>query len=335
MLSDLIASVDLALNASRLSAAEERALTSLTIHESADRSSAVSLVFDNSEPISLGSLLQDPRFQIGAVVAIGLGNPPTRVALADITRVGAHFSSHGHANIILDGYGRRHRLGRTLETHTWQDETASNIAVRIARKHGLTPRCEPTALVHPRVEQFNETDLELLDRLAAAIGFEVWVDCGELWFARPAHSPGVPLVLDGGGFRDLEFTVDTTALVDSAFMAFATRSGLQGVAREDLLGLPLADQTRARWGSHVARLPGLADSLEAAHKAVRARLDRAALDHFILTATVDGRPELRVGTRVDLRGVNPLADGKLVVTAVNHTLTSSEYHTTFTARRYT
>lgn len=327
--------VDVKLDRLPLSTAEARALTSLTIRESADRSSVVTLVFTGRDPLGQRpARYEDPRFQVGAAVAVALGSPARPVMLGDIASAGVSLSPDGGATLTLTGYGLRNRLGRNPENLAWENETYSGIAARIARKHGLVPRGEPTTAVHPRVDQFNQTDLELLDGLAAEIDYDVWVDLDELWFAPVEQRRGLVVELAAAELLRLDVTTDANDLYDTINAAWES-NGQRGVVtvRAEEVGHQLSVRLRQRWGSKALLLPGEAPSPEAARKAATARLAQSIDGHRTLSADCRGRSDLRVGTRVALSGLGGDLDGTIVVTEATHTVSSGTYTTSFTGRR--
>lgn len=333
-----VVNVQVTLDRLPLSTLELRTLSALEVRESFDRATSVTLTFAGRDDFARKPrFVDDDRFQVGAEVAISLGTPLIPVMLGDIVRTRAELSVDGGAHLVLEGYGLRHRLGREPQTRSWEDETDSGIAARIARRHRLVPRVETTLTRYPTVPQVNQTDLEFLTGRAEAIDFDVWVDYDELWFAPLAKRGGPALTLAGSELLGIEATVDTSELLDTIDAPWSDlTAGERGVVTVHAheLGNTLARRLKERWGGRSLWLDGAgATSAEAARKAARARMTQSLDALFVVSASCRGRPDLRVGTRIMLRDLSATLDGELLIVEATHTISNAEYRTAFVGRR--
>ena len=103
----------------------------------------------------------------------------------EITALQSEFDAGGTFT-VLRGYDAAHRLFRGRRTEAYTQMTASDIALKVAQRAGLrTGEVTSTTTVYEHVSQAGTSDWDLLQRLAADVGFEITVREGKFGFGPP------------------------------------------------------------------------------------------------------------------------------------------------------
>jgi phage protein D len=144
-------------------------------------------------------LVDNPRFDIGKTVEVDLGGADSgdlgSVFKGEITSLEPVFEQN-RAEVAVRGYDESHKLHRTRRTMTYQNMTSSDIARKVAEKAGFSlgqvDESGPNP-PHAFVQQNNETDWQLLQKLARMHDFEVLVQDRKLHFRRPGPRSNVKL----------------------------------------------------------------------------------------------------------------------------------------------
>ena len=123
------------------------------------------------------------------------GGAPALIFKGEITGIEPFADASGRPALTLRALNRLHRLARTRKSRVFEQQTDSDIVSAIAREAGLAfgSAGPEAAVVHDRVVQFDQTDLDFLRQRAARIGYEVFVGDSELNFVRPADVTPVRL----------------------------------------------------------------------------------------------------------------------------------------------
>jgi phage protein D len=297
--------------------------------------------------------LADPRleladgttFALGATFEVLITAPgdtsPVSLFDGQIGALEPEFSER-EAILAVRAYDRSQTLHRTKRTDTYQEMSYGDIAQAVAQRNGLTAgTIEAGAGAVPFVQQSNETDWELLSRLADAVGFEVGVSARELHF-RPASTStdaGSPVELAWGetlvdfrprvtGLRQVESVSvrawDPSLRQEIVATAVPQAGGTSiGIARDDAasaLGggtLVIADQPVSSQAQADALATGLAARIA---------------DGFVeADGTTVGDPRLRAGGSIKVSGVGSRFGGTYVLSSATHVVRSNRgYETRFT-----
>ena len=135
-------------------------------------------------------LVDSARFDVGKTVEVDLGGADSSalgsVFKGEITSLEPVFEQN-RAEVAVRGYDESHQLHRTRRTMTYQNVTSSDIAKKVAQQAGFSlgqvDESGPNP-PHAFVQQNNETDWDLLQRLARLHDFEVLVQDRKLHFRR-------------------------------------------------------------------------------------------------------------------------------------------------------
>ncbi|GAB1538699.1 VgrG-related protein [Scytonema sp. NUACC21] len=135
--------------------------------------------------------------QIGKPVKIGFKSSTTesqdfdeenenKILEGEITAIDTHFSDKSQAPVIVRGYDISHRLHRGRYNRSFQNMTDSDIVKKIAEEVGIKiGKIDSSGAPHDYAFQSNQTNMEFLRSRSAKIGFELFVQNGELHFRKP------------------------------------------------------------------------------------------------------------------------------------------------------
>jgi phage protein D len=322
-------------------------LLALSIAESASGLYRCEALFANWGPSgnSTGYLYFDRRsLEFGKAFKVKLGDDT--LFEGRITALEARFPEGGPPQIAALAEDRLQDLRMTRRTRSFADVSDSDAFSRIANDHGLTPQVDLSGPTHKLLAQVNQSDLAFLRDRARALGGEVWVEGSSLHAAaRGARASGQAPALDRGT-QLREFSV----IADLAHQRSSVTVGGWDVAGKSAIGEQAAESAisseldggesgasilAARLGERkecVAHaVPLTADEARGRAEAVyRALARRFVVGHGL--AQTDAR--LRVGRKVDLRGLGPLFSGKYCLTEVRHLFDAVRgLRTEFTAER--
>lgn len=153
-------------------------------------------------------------FTIGKSIKIGFSASTTQaqefeqetrdyILDGEITAMETHFTSTSQAPVVIRGYDVSHRLHRGRYNRSFQNMTDSDIVKKIAGEVGI-PLGTVSASSGPYgygdingangyVFQQNQTNMEFLRERAARIGFELFIQNGQLNFRKPASGESLNL----------------------------------------------------------------------------------------------------------------------------------------------
>src|SRR6266850_3093594 len=138
------------------------------------------------------------KFKPGAAVEIKLGyqGQLESVCKGEISNIEMVLSPEGPTRLIIAGVDRGHAFDKGTLTQTYQDVKDSDLATRIAQRHGLTADVDDSKVVHDYVIQNNLSDYDFLMQRAAIAGFRMYVDDKKLLFKKPklGEQPAAKLI---------------------------------------------------------------------------------------------------------------------------------------------
>ncbi|HWC85746.1 MAG TPA: VgrG-related protein [Solirubrobacteraceae bacterium] len=247
------------------------------------------------------------------------------------------------AFIAATAYEPAFALHQNRRTRVFQTMTAGDIAESVITSAGLTPAVESSASSsepYPFMLQNDETDWQLLWRLAGAIDYEVVGEDGTVHF-RPAGSAttGSPLHLHAPeqliSFRP---RVSGAQQVDTVVVRGWDPASAEAIVASK--SPPGADSTPGLDRSDVASAAGGGtwtvgdrtvlshDEADALAGSLAARMSNAWIE---AEGVAVGDPQLRAGCRVQVSGVGERFGGTYMVTGATHLLIGGQgYQTHFT-----
>ncbi len=297
--------------------------------------------------------LADPRleladgttFALGAQFEVKLAPPGGGAAVSVFDgQLGAlepEFTER-EAILAVRAYDRSQVLHRTKRTETYQEMGYGDIASTVAGRNGLsTGTVESGGGTAPFVQQSNETDWELLWRLADEIGFEVRVTGRELHFRRASGSvdAGSPVRLVWGE-ELLDFRPRVTGMrqVDSVTVRCwdpVRKQEIVATAEPSTggtsIGIARGDAASALGGGTLVIADQPVSSQEQADALANGIADRIADGFVEADGTTVGDPRLRAGGHIEVAGVGSRFGGTYALSSVTHVVRSSRgYETRFT-----
>jgi len=128
--------------------------------------------------------------KFGATVEVALGygdfsRLPTLITGA-ITEINTSFAEGGSPELSVAGYDGLFPLTLGKQSRNWKNITDSGVVSKLANEYGLDANIQTTDEQHAQIEQNQESDLELMKKLAERNHFEFYVSSPNvLHFAKP------------------------------------------------------------------------------------------------------------------------------------------------------
>jgi len=236
-------------------------------------------------------------------------------------------------------------LRMTRRTRTFTQVDDATIFQQIASDHGLTPDVSLTGPTHAVLAQVNQSDLAFLRERARSVDAELWLD-GTTLHAKSRTDRGASTVTLGFGneLREVSVTADLAGQRSSVTMTgwdVANKSAIKEDAGDSVLGSELGgDKSGASiLGQSLGeRKESLVHTIPLGTDEARSRAEsffKAGARRFVLARGVaQTDAKLRVGAKVDLRGIGPLFSGKYYVSEVRHVFDGGKgLRTEFVAER--
>ena len=278
-------------------------------------------------------------------VRAGGGASEAEIFSGRIMALEAHYPMHTPAELVVLAEDRFQDLRMTRRTRTFEQVSDRDAIEQIARNHNLQTEIDADGPTHPVLAQLNQSDLAFIRERARAIDAEVWLE-GKTLHAqargrREAESITLTYrqgLLELSMLADLaeqrtEVTIsgwDVTA--KEAIEAAATESAISQELNGHISGVSLLASAMGQRKDHVVHHAPFT-SAEARHLA-DAHFRVAARRFVTGRGVCSGDGRLRVGGRINFRGVGPLLEGEYYVTAVRHVFDGlNGYRTHFSVER--
>jgi phage protein D len=260
----------------------------------------------------------------------------SKVFKGEVVSVEGEFEEAG-VYLNVRGYGKGHRLNRAKKNKAWLDQTYSDIASALAGEASLQARTDADPAGSRKfVQQSNETNWELLVRLAGEIGFTVTEREGTLYFTK-AENPtvGRTKTLEWGkglvAFRPRMTGVQQVDKVTVRGWNPATKREIVGVATPgdvklgSKIGMHRAKAAQSAFSSAEVEVGDRLVTSDGEAKALaKSVLEKQANAYLEATGKVQGRPDLRAGDWVEIKGVGSRFSGTYLLSEVVHVYTESK-----------
>ncbi|MEX1020460.1 MAG: VgrG-related protein [Litorilinea sp.] len=149
--------------------------------------------------VDLDSIDFGKPLKINVAASDSIGGGEGTIFEGEITAIEPHFSAQGAHLLGIRAYDKSNRLHRNKVTRTFTNQSDSDIAKTIANDAGLSPDVDVVADKHEYILQNNQTNMEFLAERAQAIGYQVFVQEGKLYFKKGSFRlSGTPPVLNMG-----------------------------------------------------------------------------------------------------------------------------------------
>jgi phage protein D len=265
-------------------------------------------------------------------IQLGYRGELTSLIVGEITALAASFPADAGPQVRVQGFDRLHRLRRGRRTRVFREMKDSQIAEQIASDIGLTADVEDSEVVHDYVVQNNLTDIDFLIERARRIRFEVAAHDDRLVYRRAATHLGSE--------ESLEYMIDLKSfVVRLSTLTQVSRLAVRGwnpSSKEAILGSARSgDETTVMGGedagSALATAAGFGEpartivdvpvsSQAEAEQIARAMFNEVSIELVRGEAETVGRPGLRAGTTVELRGLGQRFSGIYYVSKAEHVI---------------
>jgi phage protein D len=256
----------------------------------------------------------------------------------EVTGLEADYDGTGSFAVVR-GYDAGFRLTRQRRVMAYKNQTASDIARKLARQDGVTiGRIDRTRTVYDFISQAHVTDWDFLARLADENEMAMSIDAkGKFQFVKPKPSSGAPspktdgdkntFVLEAGHdiirLRTAVTAADQVATVESRGWDVTTRTTLKTTKpARSYPGVDIGTTPAKAAGKFPKATLVETDVPRTKQAQVRSAANALADDvtsaFAELEAVVRGNPKLRPGVPVALADVGTPFEGKYTVTSVRH-----------------
>jgi uncharacterized protein len=283
-------------------------------------------------------------FGFGNVVDISMGYQDikslTPMLRGIVTSVQTSFPSGGLPQITVSGYDMTYPMGKGKGSRNWEKKKDSEVAALVADEYGLKVKARDTEVVNPKVEQNQESDFQLLERLAKRNGYEVYALGRDLCFRPPAQDDAAKVVLEWGkglvSFSPEINIAEQVSKVEVRGWDLKAKKEFVGTAtRGDELGRDPGRRSGAEYVKKVCRekaelkvrVP--VKSKQEAERRAEAILKERSEKLVQGSGEAVGVPDIVADTNIELRGLGRLFSKTYYVEQATHTIDTSGYRTTF------
>jgi phage protein D/phage baseplate assembly protein gpV len=296
-------------------------------------------------------VLQKTAAKVGSTVKISVtisnGTTPIVLMSGEVTALEAEFDTAGTFTVIR-GYDAAHRLFRGRRTEAYVQMTASDIAQQVAQRAGLQiGDVRSTTTVFEHVSQAGTNDWDLLQRLAADVGFDITVREGKFAFGPPTEASGAPaaggaesrdpLVLRLGAdllrFRAVVTSAEQVKEVEVRGWDTASKQPLIATQPATTTAASLPDVDPATLAATFGDARYVASDIPRGTQAEvdtasRALAEAIAGSFAEMEGLTRGNPEVRAGAAITVDNLGAPFDGKYTVTTSRHRLDPATGYTT-------
>jgi phage protein D/phage baseplate assembly protein gpV len=280
-------------------------------------------------------------------VAARVGGVEARLFDGEIVELEPDFAGAA-PRLVVRAFDRLHRLARLSFARAFQNVSDAELIGRLADEAGLHVRVGPAAAhIHRHLFQVNESNLALLQRRAAALGYLLFVD-GDTLCCLPPEDEGGSIVLRlGETLAEFRPRLSTVGQVHSVLVRgwdvaakrpvlgrASAAAGAPDIGRGHSAGGRSGGETTATAFNLRPEL-GVGDrpvgSQAAADALAKALAERRGAQFIEAEARCAGSPALIAGVDVVVEGVGQRFAGRYFVTAATHAGDArGTYETTFT-----
>jgi phage protein D len=327
----------------RLDTEHEGALRRIVVNDRLSGLSVFSLVFESTE-VSVrdrGLLGLGSRVEIHA----GYKDDVEKIFEGDVTGFQTALSGLGPGRLAVRGAGDLHRLHHGRHYRSFGQKSAAQIIRALAEIHSLRAEVEDFGAVREFSAARGETDLELVLRLAALYGKEVYASGGTLYAASEITPRPDQIVYEWGkSLADFEAEENIQGLMTGCAACGWDSEKSEGfTGRAGPADMPLRVGGDSHWSglvrANLSAWEGLcADAryldAEDARAAAAALLQKNSFRFGRGRGSGEGNCRLRPGMRVSIKAAGDAFSGEYIADSVCHRLDySAGYRTDFTLKR--
>lgn len=252
----------------------------------------------------------------------------------EIVELEAEFSELGQ-HVVVRAFDRLHRLARGTHSRAFVQVSDSDIAKTCAGEVGLSIAADATPGQHSHYIQANESNLDLLQRRAAANGYLLFVEGKQLHFAPPKQAVAVTLAWGEllSSFRPRLSSLGQLDQVSVRGWNMKSQEAIVGLAKASKLPPQVGLKTKNFFDSlkpSASHADLALTSQEQAKRMAQGLLDSHASRFVEAEGVALGTPKLKAGVSVNITNVGTRFSGDYFVTSATHRIVPGQsYQTEF------
>ncbi len=278
-------------------------------------------------------------------IQLGFGSQLSPVFKGEIVGLEVDLAVDKPARLLVIARDKQHRLHRGTKTETYKDVKDSDLATKIAQKHGLSPDVEDSGVVHPFVLQNNLPDYEFLALRATLCGYHFWVDDRKLYFKKSGPAQSATIKATWGEslqrFWQEVNLFDQVSTVDTHAFDPKQKKEIKGPAKKGdevtMMGSQMTGaQMVKKWFGDIKHTFASAGVALAEMEALaKGEFNKRSARFITAQGRISGNPKVSSGAIVEIEKANKRLDGTYYVTEAQHLFyTDVGYSTEFTCLRY-
>jgi phage protein D len=286
-----------------------------------------------------GEPIDQSPFDIGATLEVRLGAreelTTSTVFKGEIVTLEPRWGAGG-VELLVRAFDHSHMLMRRRNVRTFQNQTSSDIVSKLLTEAGFQADCDPSGEPHEFVQQNNETDWEMIWRLADRSGMALVIDGRSASLRKPSAENAIELewpttlrsfhprvtAIQQVGEVTLRAQDPKTKQAIDVSVSSPQQVAQVGVNRQTVVAAFEEAKT------HIATEP--VKSQAEGTSVAQAKLDRLANAYVAIEASTSGNPKIKAGASVKISGVGEQFSGTYPVAQAVHVFRGgSTYETSF------
>lgn len=286
-------------------------------------------------------------FDFGRSLKISAGGGDAAGVIFDgrVMGIEGRFLRSKPPELLIMAEDRLQDLRLTRRTRTFENITDSSLFQQVASQYGMQANIDVTGPTYKVLAQINQSDLAFLRERARAIDAELWIDSGSLNVkSRNRRETDDVTLTYGQGLHEFDVLADISTQASgfvvtgwdvagkTAITYRATDSDLSGELNGDLSG---GKAMATAIGAHDQQIVhDLPFTTQEAQALAESEFRHAARRFVTGTGMAEGDARIQVGTKLTLRALGTMFDGKYYVTRVRHLFDPiNGYRTQFNVER--
>ena len=287
------------------------------------------------------------KFKIGTKVEVKLGfsSQLETIFKGEVVGLEVDLSADKPARLFVIARDKQHRLHRGTVTKASKDVKDSDLATKVAQKHGLTPDVDDSGVVHPFVMQNNLPDYAFLVERAAVCGFHFWVDDAKLHFKKIGAGESSNTRVKWGEslsrFWQEVNLFDQVATIDTHAFDPKEKKEIKGPAKKgdevSTMGSQMtgAEMVKKWYGDSKHTFSSGGVAVKEMESRAKSEFNKRAGRFITAEGRINGNPKVSSGAIIQVENTNQRVDGTYYVTETQHLFyTDVGYATEFYALRW-
>lgn len=258
----------------------------------------------------------------------------------EITAIEAEFNEKSQAPMTIRGYDLSHRLHRGRYNRAFQNVTDSDVVKQVIGEAGIVAgTITATPIVHDYIFQENQTNMEFLRERAARVGFELYVQDGNLNFRKPEQDQELTLkwLKEIHSFRVRVSTAEQVSSVEVRGWDYSQKIPIVSTANTEKVLTTTGNNEGSKTGEKFNLNPKMivvdqpVFSVNEAKAMAQSLCDELGGEFVNADAKGEGSPQIRSGRVVNLTEMGNYS-GQYYITETHHLFNANGYITSFSVR---